>query len=107
MLAVYVFSAKWRELLHEFQEFADVEHLEIIKHCQTRWLSLQRVVERVVNQYPALSAYFASVDGGDTVRLKRLVAYFKDPYSKLIRLFLQFILPILTEFNKLFQVTTN
>ena len=79
MIAVYVFNAKRQELLDDFQEFADVNHLEIIKHCQTQWLSLQRVVERVVNQYPALSAYFASVDGRDTVRLKRLVAYFQGP----------------------------
>ena len=44
------------KLFQEFQEFANVEELEILKHCQTRWLSLLRVIERVLHQYPALAA---------------------------------------------------
>ena len=44
-----------------------------MKHCQTRWLSLLRVIERVLHQYPALAAYFASHEDGENHRVKRVV----------------------------------
>ena len=54
-----------------------------------------------------LTAYFASVDEGDKPGgLRRLVDHFNEPFTKLTLLFLQYVLPILTEFNKLFQVIT-
>ena len=66
---------------------------------------MNRVVDRVLNQFPALTAYFASLTDIDKPgRAKRLVERFSDPFTKLTLLFLQFILPVLTEFNKLFQV---
>lgn len=103
---LFAFSSKRRELFQEFEDFADIEHLGILKHCPTRWLSLLRVVERLLHQYPALSAYFASHEDGEKPgRVKRVVDRFKDPYTKLTLLFLQYILPVLMEFNKLFQVS--
>ena len=49
MCGMSIFSAKRRKLFQEFQEFANVEEFEILKHCQTRWLSLLRVIERVLD----------------------------------------------------------
>ena len=38
-------------------------------------------------------------------RVKRVVDRFKDPNTKVTLLFLQYILPVLMDFNKLFQVS--
>ena len=105
MCGISIFSSKRRKLFREFQEFADVDELELLKHCQTRWLSLLRVIERMLNQYPALTAYFASHEDGETPgRVKRVVDRLAAPTTKLTLLFLGFILPVLMDFNKLFQV---
>ena len=42
----------------EFQEFTGTKELKIIKHCKTRWLSLEKAVQRVLHQWSALHAYF-------------------------------------------------
>ena len=100
-----VSSSKRRKLYQEFQAFADGEELELLKHCQTRWLSLVRVIDRVLGQYPALKAYFDSHEDGERPgRVKRIVDRLRDPSTKMTLLFLQFIMPVLTDFNKLFQV---
>ena len=66
---------------------------------------MHRVVDRVLNQFAALTAYFASLTDIDKPGpAKRLVEHFNDPFTKLTPLFLRFILPVLTDFNKLFQV---
>ena len=51
-------SSKRKEILHEFQEFTNTKELKILKHCKTRWLSLDRAVKRVPQQWDALYAYF-------------------------------------------------
>ena len=56
-------SAKRKEELREFQDFTDTKKLKIIKHCKTRWLSLERVVKRVLQQW---SAYFDRVSESDS-----------------------------------------
>ena len=50
-------SFKRKEQLHEFQEFTGTKQLKILKHCKTRWLSLERSVKRVLQQWQALHAY--------------------------------------------------
>ena len=54
-------SAKRKEEFREFQEFIGAKELKIIKHCKTRWLSLDKAVKRVLQQWPALHAYFDRV----------------------------------------------
>ena len=43
-------SSKRKEELREFQEFTGTKDLKIIKHCKTRWLSLQKAVKCVLQQ---------------------------------------------------------
>jgi len=106
MFHLFVFSSKRRVLLEEFEEFEDIEHLGLLKHCPTRWLSLLKVVERLLHQYPALAEYFASHEDGEKPgRMKTVVDRFKDPNTKVTLLFLQYILPVLMDFNRLFQVS--
>ena len=43
------------ELLIDIQaEFEDIKPLRILKHCTTRWLSLQRCDKQLIEQWPAL-----------------------------------------------------
>ena len=71
-----------RECLKEFEEFTDIEHMQLLKHCQTRWLSLQRAVTRILLQYPALLAYFASHDEVERPgRMKRTHAWLHAPLA--------------------------
>ena len=41
-------SFKRKEQLREFQEFSGTQQLKVLKHCTTRWLSLERSVKRVI-----------------------------------------------------------
>ena len=54
-------SAKRKEELSEFQEFTDTQQSKILKHVKTRWLSLEKVIKRVLHQWCALHSYFDHV----------------------------------------------
>lgn len=91
-------SSKRREEFKEFQDFAEVNQLDILKHCQTRWLSLQKVVDRVLDQFPALLSYFTShADVEKPGRVKRIQEQLANPLCKLSLQFLSFTLPLLNE----------
>ncbi|XP_070213054.1 uncharacterized protein [Littorina saxatilis] len=97
-------SSKRKVDYRSFQLFAEVDELEILKHCPTRWLSLERVVERTLNQLSALRSYFAShPDVEKPGKVKSLHERLQDPLSELTLLFFQFILPVLNAFNTVFQ----
>ena len=44
----------------EYYTFCDLTYREIVKHANTRWLSLERDVGRVLQQYDGLKSYFCS-----------------------------------------------
>ena len=70
-------SAKRKEELQEFREFTGTKQLKIVKHCKTRWLSLEKVVQRTLQQWPALYAYFDRLSGSDhSARVSRLDQHF-------------------------------
>ena len=51
-------SAARREDLSKVEEITDVAHRNPLKHVQTRWLSIERVLVRLNEQYPNLRQYF-------------------------------------------------
>lgn len=53
-------SSKRREDLKEFQDFCNVAQQRVQKHCPTRWLSLGKGLDHLLNQWPAFSSYFES-----------------------------------------------
>ena len=98
-------SAKRKEGIKEFQEFVGIEPLKVIKHCQTRWLSLERAVTRVLYQWDALHAYFdREVETDSSSRVQRLNEKLKNPLYKLVLNFLEFALDSLCKFNATFQL---
>lgn len=83
-------SAKRKQDLREFQEFTGTSQLKILKHCKTRWLSLERAVKRVLVQWDALYAYFdKEAESNHAARVLRLDAHFKSQKTKLVLLFLE------------------
>ena len=70
----------------------------------TRLLSLEKAVQRVVQQWPALYAYFDRVSEIDhSARVQRLHEHFDSHLTKLILLFLEFSLECMSKFNVNFQ----
>ena len=97
-------SAKRKEEFREFQHFTGTKELKIIKHCKTRWVSLHKAVTRVLQQRSALYAYFDKESETDqSTRVLRLDQHFKSPLTRLVMLFLEFILDSLCKFNGVFQ----
>ena len=99
-------SAKRKEEFRDFQEFTETKELKILKHCKTRWLSLEKCVQRVIQQWSALYAYFdKQAETDHSARVSRLDQHFKSHLSKLVMLFLEFALESLCKFNAVFQST--
>lgn len=52
-------STKRKEALKDFQDLCEVETHKILKHCCTRWLSLGKALNRVLEQWECLTCYFS------------------------------------------------
>ena len=65
-------STKRKSSLSEYCSFCDVDYRKIIKHVNTRWLSLERATTRVLQQYDALKSYFLS-EGMDDIAIQKSV----------------------------------
>lgn len=97
-------SAKRKEEYREFLEFCDVAPLKILKHASTRWLSLQRCVNRFLQQWPVLLSYFESHEDRERPgHVKWCADYLASLEMKAYFMFLSFILEPLNTFNTIFQ----
>lgn len=97
-------SAKRLAEYEKFQVFTNTEPHKLLKPSQTRWLSLEQCVVRILEQWPALEAYFQETNR--LVSACNTYAALKRPIVKLHYQFLKFVLPKFTQFNKLFQSET-
>ncbi|GFO50275.1 connexin 27.5, partial [Plakobranchus ocellatus] len=81
-----------------------VEEEKILKHCPTRWLSLEKVGNRTLLQLPALKSYFASHEDVEKHgKVKSIHERLQDPMTELVLRFMKYILPIINNFNTVFQ----
>lgn len=100
----YLFSVSFNEC-KEFMEFTNTESMKILKHCSTRWLSLERCVSRTLQQWPAFQSYFQShADCKKPGSVNRCVQFLDSDEMWLYFNFLEFVLPVLSNFNVMFQV---
>lgn len=53
-------STKRKANLGEYCVFCDIEYRQIVKHVNTRWLSLERAITRTLQQFDALKSYVLS-----------------------------------------------
>lgn len=88
----------------EFQEFFQVEVHKFLSPATTRWLSVKECVDRVLEQYYPLQAYFLLTlyeDHCDT--LESMLITMDDKFTQLYLEFMSYVLGILCEFNRMFQ----
>lgn len=103
----FAHSAKRIAEYEQFQIFTNTEPHKLLKPAQTRWLSLEQCVLRVLEQWPALEEYFKkSAETDRLVSAATIYAALKNPIMKQYLYFLRFVLPKFTHFNKLFQSET-
>ena len=53
-------STKRKNNLAEYSSFCDIEYRQVLKHVSTRWLSLEKTIDRTLQQLSALKSYFLS-----------------------------------------------
>ena len=92
-------STKRKNTLKSFCSFCDQDYRSVIKHVNTRWLTLELAVERCLLQFVSLKSYFLSEHCSQD-RFKRLHRYFENPMKEVYLLFYQAVSPTLPSSNK-------
>lgn len=95
-------STKRKGILVEYMEFSGHEYAKILKHVSTRWLSLERCVQRTLEKYSGLKTYFLSEEFADQ-RFSRLQDAFSNALTEVALLFHHASIPLFNNFNKLLQ----
>ena len=99
-------SAKgWSAYADNQAEFEDIKPLRVLKHSTTRWLSLERCVKRLIEQWPALYTYFdRQVDIEPTNnRVQRVATQLRDPQVKIICHLVSYAMKPFNKFSTAFQ----
>ncbi|XP_068225057.1 protein FAM200C-like [Palaemon carinicauda] len=88
----------------EFQKFVHVKPHKLLHPSQTRWLSLEMVVSRLLEQYEALKLYFTNAVLGDRLTTPEIILErLSHPVTKLYLLFLEYVLPVFNNLNRQMQ----
>lgn len=95
-------STKRKSDLEDFCVFCDVTYKQILKHVNTRWLSLNTAVNRILHVYPGVTSYFKSRSESQP-RFKRLRRIIEDPLTEVYLSFYQAVLPLFTDLNLFLQ----
>lgn len=91
----------------EFQEYCSVEPHKILGICKTRWLSLEGVVLRIIEQWDCLKLFFISCAYEvNDIKPKKLAEGMTSKMKSYF-LFLSYILPIVNNLNKEFQTESS
>ncbi|XP_074027797.1 zinc finger protein 862-like [Leptinotarsa decemlineata] len=100
-------STKRIEGFKEYLEFLKIKPLKLLKTSQTRWLSLQAAVERVLQSWDALKLYFTNAVFTDDLRItSQILENLKTPIYKIYFSFLSYALGYVNTLNKEFQSET-
>lgn len=93
-------SAKRQAEFLQFQSFLQIEPHKILHPSQTRWLSLNLVVERILEQWEALKLYFTDIWFNQRLHsVEQIYTNLCNPFTKLYLYFLEWILPKFTRFD--------
>ena len=112
LFGFFKLSAARREDLKEIQKLLDCEQRFLLRHVNSRWLTLNSVVKRIIEVYTSLIEYFINFlpkqkSGFSLVsqnpRYQRIVAAIKDQSTLVYLEFLSDLCPILESYLALFQ----
>lgn len=97
-------SPKRIEAFKEFQTFAQTPIHKMLHPAQTRWLSLEAVVSRILEQYNALILFFTDATVTDrTLAPENILTKLNDRFTKLYFEFLKFSLAFFNTLNRQMQ----
>ena len=97
-------SVKRVTSLKEFADFCSTEYRSILKHVETRWLSLTKVIQRTLEMWEPLCSYFSShPDVEKAGKVKNISKLLSDPLTKIWFHFLSNVLAFFNKFNVFFQ----
>ena len=97
-------SSKRQDTYAEFQQFFHVDPLQLLSPGQTRWLSLEACVNRILEQYVALQHYFVMAANEDPTHANdRIVKSLHNKFNLAYLEFLSHQLQRFNDFNRLFQ----
>ena len=97
-------SVKRVTSLKEFADFCSTEYKSILKHVETRWLPLTKVIQRILDMWEPLCSYFTShPDVEKAGKVKTISKLLNDPFTKVWFHFLSSTLVIFNKFNVYFQ----
>ncbi|KAL1478592.1 hypothetical protein MTO96_034971 [Rhipicephalus appendiculatus] len=100
----YFLSPKQASAYQEFQKLAEVKPHKLLHPSQTRWLSLEVGVTRLLEQMPALILFFRKAAIKDRLlAAETILEKLSDPSTKLYLEFLEYMLPYFTNPNKEMQ----
>ena len=102
-------SKRCAEFAMVLKDFAGIAPVRVLKHCSTRWLSLERALSRLLLLWPALFAYFdrEAARATDKARVQRVVLSLTKVETKLYCHFVAFALRPLNAFNTAFQTSAS
>jgi hypothetical protein len=99
-------STKRVESLKDYTEFCCMEYKTLLKHSETRWLSLTQSIKRTLEMWDALCTYFTShPDVEKPGKVKTIASHLNQPFTKAWLLFLSNVLVVFDKFNVYFQTT--
>ena len=98
---------KRKESIKDFTDFCSTKFKSILKHCETRWLSLTWSIKRVLQMWDCLCSYFRSHPDVDKPgKVKTIDDLLSQPLMKTWLLFLSNILALFDRFN-IFQTSST
>lgn len=97
------YSFKRSSEFKEFQTFLNIKPHKSLQLSKTRWLSLNQVVVRVLEQYETLKLYFRGQHFDEIQTSSAIYNSLQNPTTKLYLEFLEYVLPIFNELNLEFQ----
>ena len=101
-------SVKRVASLREYADFCSIRYKSILKHTETRWLSLSQSIQRTLEMWDPLCSYFTShreVEKQGKVR--SIFELLSKRSTKLWLRFLSNILPVFDKFNLYFQTSST
>ncbi|CAD6230789.1 GSCOCG00012201001-RA-CDS, partial [Cotesia congregata] len=97
-------SAKRIDAFKEFQEFFGVKIHKILTLAQTRWLSVEGCVDRLLEQYVPLNHYLRQTVFDDPSKTTEdMLSTMENKFTIIYLEFMSYVLGLTTDFNVLFQ----
>lgn len=97
-------SSKRQAELFQLQQYLSAEKAKILRPADTRWLALQKCVERILSQWEVLKLLFFQAQVEDKlVSADLIMKDLNNPFTKAYLTFMNYTLTYFNQLNALFQ----